>query len=410
MGFPKKLVTWIMTLSEDNNIKSAIIFVGKDIPTETDVTLKQKICGVPLIERHLRLLMSLGITTIYFQADEEEKEYLSAIIHKNRRYRKLTVDVVSRLDDIHEKASIFMERHGLIDIRIMKKILQSEQRTVFVIDNGPVCFKAHKDDAPEATNFQKLAQYSRDNGHGIMLDDIDIYEANSRCSVPLMFNKITRIQDVPAIEDKIVAMAQKGTLDWPAEYIHPFFEDLAVRKIWNTNITPNEVTFIGAVLGGYLVYLFMTGHFLLALTGAIIVGILDGIDGKLARVKLMTSKIGEHEHTLDKILEYALYGAFGYGLSLQTQDDFPIMVAMVTIAVLFLDMLQGSWFFKKFGRQLDDIGAFERGFRIIGGRRNTHFWTLVPFGIFGFWELGNNDDCHICDADLFGERLAYFSV
>jgi 1L-myo-inositol 1-phosphate cytidylyltransferase / CDP-L-myo-inositol myo-inositolphosphotransferase len=40
------------------------------------------------------------------------------------------------------------------------------------------------------------------------------------------------------------------------------------------------------------------------------------------------------------------------------------------------------------GRQLDDWGPFERRFRLIGGRRNTFFWSLLPFAAFGAWWPG----------------------
>jgi hypothetical protein len=46
-------------------------------------------------------------------------------------------------------------------------------------------------------------------------------------------------------------------------------------------------------------------------------------------------------------------------------------------------------FFRRFtGRQLDDWGPFERRFRLVGGRRNTFFWSLVPFALLGWWWEG----------------------
>jgi hypothetical protein len=34
-----------------------------------------------------------------------------------------------------------------------------------------------------------------------------------------------------------------------------------------------------------------------------------------------------------------------------------------------------------FGKQLDELGSFDRGFRLIAGRRNIYTWIWM----FGFW-------------------------
>ena len=40
------------------------------------------------------------------------------------------------------------------------------------------------------------------------------------------------------------------------------------------------------------------------------------------------------------------------------------------------------------GVQLDDAGPFERGFRLVAGRRNTFLWTWLGMALFGLWLEG----------------------
>jgi hypothetical protein len=65
-------------------------------------------------------------------------------------------------------------------------------------------------------------------------------------------------------------------------------------------------------------------------------------------------------------------------------------VGVAALLVLFAlaESLQGEFFRRFTGKQLDDSGSFERRFRLISGRRNTFFWTLLPFGVAGAWGAG----------------------
>ncbi len=60
------------------------------------------------------------------------------------------------------------------------------------------------------------------------------------------------------------------------------------------------------------------------------------------------------------------------------------------IAILFAlaEAVQGEFYRRFTGRQLDDAGTFERRFRLVAGRRNTFFWSLIPFGLASAWYQG----------------------
>src|SRR3546814_6762738 len=66
--------------------------------------------------------------------------------------------------------------------------------------------------------------------------------------------------EAAACGDALLAQAQKGCLDWPARFIHPPIENMMVRLLLPTPITPNMVTLITAVVGFASIAAFATGR------------------------------------------------------------------------------------------------------------------------------------------------------
>ncbi len=194
-----------------------------------------------------------------------------------------------------------------------------------------------------------------------------------------------------AATQTIIQAAQKHTLDLPAQWLHPFFENRLVRLLCNTPITPNHVTLFTAFLGAAVGLLFLNGILWWGAILAYIVAILDGVDGKLARTKLQTSRLGEVEHVIDFFVEQSWYLCLT--LYLAGRADQPVIdpsmmsptliiwIGGVLMASDVFDKLLYMWGHMVFGKQLDELGVFERRFRLIGGRRNVYLWFfLIGFG------------------------------
>src|SRR5262249_33184106 len=82
-------------------------------------------------------------------------------------------------------------------------------------------------------------------------------------------------------------VAQNGVLDFPGVINAPI-EDWIVTRLCRTSITPNQVTFVTMLIGLLVTALFATGHLWWGVTLAFAIGVLDGVDGKLARTKVET--------------------------------------------------------------------------------------------------------------------------
>jgi phosphatidylglycerophosphate synthase len=133
---------------------------------------------------------------------------------------------------------------------------------------------------------------------------------------------------------------------------------------------------------------------------AVFVEVLDGVDGKLARIKRMTSRSGELEHVLDFFYENSWYLALGFWLREQgVAWAWGAGIAMVAFDLA--DHLANLWFSRSRGRLLIETSAFLRSFRLVSGRRNIYVWMLLP-GV----AIGNAAGAFACVTAWAGFTLA----
>lgn len=222
----------------------------------------------------------------------------------------------------------------------------------------------------------------------LALADIETYAPNRRRVVPLLWHAPASRAEADVATRDLQRSAQKGCLDWPARFLHPPVEDGIVRLLLPTRITPNMVTVVTGMVGFASVFAFAKGWLWAGLLLMLFNGPLDGVDGKLARTRLEFSRWGDLEHVVDKLVEYGAFLALGGWLAGQAGHYGPWVVAILLIFFALAEALQGEIYYRFTGRQLDDRGPLERAVRLVAGRRNTFFWTLVIFAAFGAWETG----------------------
>lgn len=173
-------------------------------------------------------------------------------------------------------------------------------------------------------------------------------------------------------QNNILENASKNPSDFLAYYVHKPIENKLVAFISNFNITPNQLTIIVNILAYTVTALFFLGHLLPASISSFVVGIVDGLDGKLARVKLKISKLGSLEHSFDLLFEFSWFIALSWFLFRSTGSSISLVVCIFII--LFISFYRHVYdqFRRAMGRSLDDSGGFERKFRRIAGRRNLY--------------------------------------
>ena len=216
------------------------------------------------------------------------------------------------------------------------------------------------------------------------LSGVDTYSPERRRRVPLLWQRPEDAASARKAASALLAAAQKGCLDWPARFVHPPIENAAVRLLWPTPITPNMISVLAFLLGLYAAWCFATGALWVGLLIALAVGPIDGIDGKLARSRMEFSPWGDLEHVGDKIVEYAWFAGLAAALGTGTAWALAALIVCTALA----EALLGEFYRRLTGAQLDDAGPFERTYRLVSGRRNTFFWSLLPFAWFDAWHAG----------------------
>jgi phosphatidylglycerophosphate synthase len=160
-------------------------------------------------------------------------------------------------------------------------------------------------------------------------------------------------------------------------YLHGPIESRIISLLCKTRITPNQITIAGFIIGAGATAAFALGRVGLGIIAALIFGLVDGLDGKQARVKIETTEHGKWEHHLDYLIENSWWLAIAFDLWRSSQ---------LPKAFLFLALLIGSHLLDEFvkrrakvatGRLLDDLTPFDRAFRMIAARRNVYVWILA---------------------------------
>jgi phosphatidylglycerophosphate synthase len=214
------------------------------------------------------------------------------------------------------------------------------------------------------------------------------YAPARRRHLPLMWLRPDSPAEAAVAGRALIAASQKGCLDWPARFLHPVPENLLVGLLAPTRVTPNMVTLATGALGVAAGVAFATGWLWTGLVLALITGPLDGVDGKLARTRCEYSRWGDLEHLLDKLLEYGWYLCAAWYFSQQRGSALPWAIAALIILPAIAEAVQGEFFRRMTGVQLDDVGDTERRIRLVAGRRNTFLWTWLGFAALGLWFEG----------------------
>ncbi len=195
-------------------------------------------------------------------------------------------------------------------------------------------------------------------------------------------------EDNAKAKNILVHSAQRKVLDWPAWFIHRPIANWLVYRICEWPITPNQVTTLANISAFAALFLFAFGKIGLGLFLAALTGLLDGVDGKMARVKGILSKAGEFEHVLDKVYENGWLLAMAFFLSHQGYGMRPWLLSGTVVFANLADIVVAWAFLEKLGMRIDTSGAFERRFRWVSGRRNIYTWTLIPFAILNLFYEG----------------------
>lgn len=193
-----------------------------------------------------------------------------------------------------------------------------------------------------------------------------------------------------AVEKRLFQGSYKGVTDVVTKYVWPPLARVVTRWCALAKMTPNQVTFIGFLLVLAAFYLFWTGHFGWGLVCAWIMTFLDTVDGKLARVTLTSSKIGNvFDHGIDLIHPPFWWWAWLVGVQagLHPVSQPALILAVIVGGYVFQRVLEGI-FLALFKVEMHAWRPFDSFFRLITARRNPNLILLTLAALVGRPDVG----------------------
>ena len=384
-----------------------------------------RLCGMPVIERLLRTLRAVGLRDVVVVAGDAEQERLQRALKGDERLG-LRVDVADLKDHglslglAPDQRVLVVEGDYVLDERILCTLLAQLAECVVAYDSKPSSTQGVpvrvEDGQLQAIGAGVAADTGRyvgatvcpgrtlsplrewvDGGWAgrlqalthtqsiVALDvaAIDPYVPGSRRAVRPLWFRIQTPADAQRCKDALVESAQKGTLDIMAWYVHRPIENWIVRHIADLPITPNQMSVLTSLVGFAVAGLFLSGSLLPGVLVALAVNVMDGLDGKLARVKGLTSKLGELEHSFDCLYEQAWYAGFAWGMYRLTGSLLPLVLGTVMLLCDSFSRHISMQFKQVTGVSLADYAPFDRAFRRFDGRRNTYSLHLLLTIVLG---------------------------
>ncbi|MFQ6084953.1 MAG: NTP transferase domain-containing protein [Candidatus Bathyarchaeia archaeon] len=228
--------------------------------------------------------------------------------------------------------------------------------------------------------IKKAASYGR--ARILNISKIEEYDPKLRRRVPLFWVDCDTIDDIERAKRGLVQNAQKGASDLLAHYIHQPIENRLVYWLSDTRVTPNQLTILTNVIAYVVAALFYFGYLLPGSLLSFAVGIMDGLDGKLARVRETSSKTGSMEHAFDLLFESIWVVSLSIYLHKSGHETALLLCAIILVLVAFYRKCYDQ-FRVAAGRSLDDYGPFERRFRRVAGRRNLYNVHILLWIVLG---------------------------
>ena len=354
------------------------------------------VAGVPVLERLMRTLARAGVTHAVLTSVGPES--LDGALARDP-WARAGLDVVRRggtagpprVEDVREawpegsSHALVIPSPGIADTRALKALVRSPAPAALVATTaagpralGPAWLDRRALDGRSGDLASAVAAAITDG----TLVSVDL--ARVPASLPSMRRSLRPYwlvappteADRRRAEDVLVEAAQKKALDFPA-YAHAPVEDAIVRAVWGTRLTPNQVSLLGNVVAWTATGLFAGGRLGWAIVLALVVGVLDGVDGKLARVKVETSPAGRLEHWFDTFFEVSWAVALAFHLARSGARPDAWWLLGLLLGAEALDGVAKGAIILRYGRQIDDVAPLDRLIRLVGGRRNVYVWIMA---------------------------------
>jgi phosphatidylglycerophosphate synthase len=210
-----------------------------------------------------------------------------------------------------------------------------------------------------------------------------------RRSIPYWIFAVNDAAERRRLERQMFWDNYKGSTDLLTRYVYPPLVWPLVQLCTRWGIHPNAVTIVSIVLTFAAVPLFANGDFLAGFICAYAMSVLDSVDGKVARLTLTDSKIGNVlDHGLDIVHPPFWYFAFAWGLGARSFED-PLYQAAVWLIVFYVaDRIVLGIAKHRLGFGLHAATRLDGTVRSFIARRNITMTIMAVGVLLGFGAAG----------------------
>ncbi|MBO3800244.1 MAG: CDP-alcohol phosphatidyltransferase family protein [Candidatus Brockarchaeota archaeon] len=371
-------------------MRAIILATEKDFIFDEDRPLALvKVCSIPLIARILNSIRAAGI-----------REALIVLGFKGEEIRKMLKDgeeiglrlfylqaggyEVPVLKEFLDDDLLVISADLVIDTEFVTEIMKIEGNVACYLNDRAIgVYKLDRE-------YSRLFQYDFTSNLSKILEEIEaesikldvakmeMEHVELKRKVSPICVKIDSRNSIELAKRKLVFRTQKG-LHFTS-YINKSIEDHLIYRIAEVSwITPNRITILTNLLAYTVATLFLSGCMRIAVILAYIVGILDGLDGKLARVRGILTKLGYIEHTFDMLYEQTWYVCFALSLYFLESSYLPLVLGLCMLLVDSFVRHCYMQFKETMGKALTAYTNFDRAFAKVDGRRNVYVLYMVLF-------------------------------
>lgn len=374
-------------------MKAVVLAIHEDYISGSDKPLAlMRLCGVPLIVRTLYTIKSAGIRDVLIVLGHKGSmitELLGNGVNLNMNIKYLD-GTRSRdiLEDFLDDDLTVIYDNVIFDVELIREVYSIDGCVICYYRDNPVgIYKVDKG------FLSKLRISSRDISLDRLIDSIEEenivkldvsriereYLELKRIASPIcvkLYNKAS----LEEAKKMIVFRTQKG-LHFTA-YMNKPIEDRIIYFIAEmTWITPNRITLLANLMAFTVAILLLIADLSVASILAYIVGIIDGLDGKLARARGIFTKLGYIEHSFDMLYEQLWYACFAVRLYQLGYGYLPFILGLSMLIVDSFVRHCYMQFRQVMGKALTVYSRFDRVFALVDGRRNVYVLYMIFFSV-----------------------------
>jgi len=358
----------------------------------------RKLWGMSLLERNLRLVERLGASTIHVFVSSgdlpnaEKRRFPAtttpvyhAVTDPSRAFREMVGQI--------EGPVLFIEAVGLYDRRHISQLWQTSQPAVGT-QGGQLLEALALLFRPESIN-KAIGENRldwREVAQTCLLDPrvvhVDLESVESRVSllrktVPPQVIRIASPTTLRRADQYLRELAGKGINDLVGEFVHPPIEFFLTRLVAYTPLTPNHISYLIILLSLTGLYFFFSGQFWAGIAVNLVRGVIDGVDGKLARLTLRESKNGNLlDHGTDTVYLPLLFLSLGYPLCGDDVLSMPAITSYILQFFYWLNRVLSSWFRTFLGVDESEFRPLDRVVRRFQPKRNIFILIMILAMLF----------------------------